>query len=737
MGTTNLITIRCTFVYEIFRGPTGWCSSRYREKDTQKVFNASGENLPNAKNVTYALTGEWKINKKDGRKQFSVLYYEIPKQTEKDGIIAFLQALKCGIGRKLANEVYEEFGENSWRVIDEYPYELTKVKGISTGIVQKLIDKQMSSSQLRNLISICYDANIQLSPTQMRSLINKFGNDTTTAINANPFVMTEVDGIPFDKADAVASALGYPNNFAPRIEAGLVEIFKSAAVRGHVCLPKAAKDKEDGVLELMQKFLGCSADDCKAAISKLWQDGKLKAANGYLFLTEMYDEEQSIADQIFRLSSAPHTVMGDVDKYIKEYEEKNFSLADSQRDAVRMVFRNQVNIITGGPGTGKTTVTKAVLYVHQKIFGTQSEPTLLAPTGKAARRMSEATEYPAQTIHSAVGYKGDGIAVDMSEMIPGNLIIVDEVSMMDQQIAAILLAKITTGAKIVMVGDPDQLPSVGAGNVLADMIRSHVVPTTKLTVIFRQKGENPIVANSHKMNEGKTDLLYTNTFKFIETNSNNETFIEACKLYFKSVKAYGINDVILLNPQRQNTDLSVAVFNKKLQELLHKHKEMLNIEKEGEFTLPINGITFMVGDKIMQLKNTDKARNGDVGFIKDICRYPDPDDPMSWIYYALVEFNEDGNVLEYSIDEMKDVDLAYCTTVHKSQGSEYKTVIEVVSKAHPNMLKRQVVYTAVTRAKVNVALIGEKDALKMAIENGEPEKRYTLLSSRLRARQVS
>lgn len=310
-------------------------------------------------------------------------------------------------------------------------------------------------------------------------------------------------------------------------------------------------------------------------------------------------------------------------------------------------------------------------------------------------------------------------------MLDGNLIIIDEVSMMDQAIASILFERIKSGIRVVLVGDIDQLPSVGCGNVLADLISSGVVPTTRLTVIFRQAGENPIVKNAHAINSGDANLSFSKSFKFVQCSNEQEVFEAACKMYVKCVKAYGDDKVVLLNPQRNNTFVSVDRFNNELQ-------SRINSLVPGKMEIKVGKTVFRERDKVMELKNTEIGpKNGDVGYIKEITRRKDLDDPDIFIYYANIEWNGDENWIEYSQDDLRHVTLAYCTTVHKSQGSEFPSVIEVVSKAHSSMLKRNLIYTGITRAKVNVCLVGELDALQMAVSNNTQEVRHTLLASRL------
>ena len=736
-NAARMESILCSPNYEIYRSQDGWCFIRYTEEGTGRKFNASGENLPSDKKLLVKLSGNWKISRRDGSKVFDVSFFEIPKQTNKENIISYLRSMKCRIGYKKAAQIYETFGEDTWDIIEERPWELTCIDGISDKTVEAVVRAKKNSGQLHDAASMCAEANADIPLYILQKVIDDYGDRTVETIRDNPYILTDYK-ISFEKADAVGLSLGLPKNYQPRLEAGVNCLFSRAAVSGHSCLPKmdvtVQGKKSRGIICQMMQLLNCTEEDSKVTVNRMFRAGKLKYSAGCLFTEESYSEEESIAADIKRLLLAEHCEIGHLDNIIDDYEAENFKLADSQRAAVKMVFRSQVSVITGGPGTGKTTVIKAILYVHQQVFGASSEPVLLAPTGKAARRMAEATEHPAMTVHSAIGYRGDSVPAKEDVAPGGNLIIIDESSMLDQKICACLLSKIKTGAKVVFVGDINQLPSVGAGNVLKDIIESSVIPTTMLSVIFRQQGESPIITNSAKMNAGDTDLVYTSTFCFFDTPSEEETFQKTQEVYLKCIRKYGIANVILLNPQRRNTLLSVGEFNKKLQETLHtsEYSKYLDISDcEDDLSIRIGGMEFRPGDRIMQMKNTEIASNGDIGIIRRIAKYPNPDEPGSWLYNAYIEFNDDGKLYEYNIDMMREIDLAYAMSVHKAQGSEYACVIEVVSSSHPMMLRRQILYTGVTRAKKYVYLVGQIEALNKAILDGTPVFRYTSLKGRL------
>ena len=507
------------------------------------------------------------------------------------------------------------------------------------------------------------------------------------------------------------------------LAAAIRKVLDNAAASGHVCLPK------NELLEQMVRFTGCSRDCCIEAIRAAFRDGRLLGANSCLYSPKRYEQEESISSNLVRLMAAECKPVRNLDRLISDCEIDLYSFAESQKDAIRNVFQNPVSVITGGPGVGKTTVTKGILAVHKDIYGSASKPVLLAPTGKAARRLSEATGYPAQTIHSAVGWKGEEFDYDAQPVpLDGNLIIIDECSMMDQQIAAILFERIETGSRLVLIGDVDQLPSVGCGNVLRDIIDSKVVPTARLTEIFRQAGENPIITNAHKINQGDDSLVFGKQFRFVECLNEQEIFEAACRMYVRCVSAYGDEEVVLLNPQRNNTLVSVDRFNAELQ-------ARINPPAPGKMEIRIGKTVFREGDKVMELKNTEAGpKNGDIGYIREISRRKSPEDPDQFNYYANIEWNGDRTWIEYNQDDMRHVTLAFCTTVHKAQGSEYKYVIEVVSRAHPGLLKKNLIYTGITRSREAVCLIGELESLSRAIKRNrdDEDRRYTLLASRLK-----
>ena len=723
-NNTGYEEIIASFTFKTYESEDrSFCVFRYRNQDTRKEFTAVGSMLPDQKNLVVKLTGKWELNRKTARKQFKVFFAEKSIPTGENEIIAYFVALKCNIGKVKAKAIWSHFGKNTWEVIENTPERLLEVPHISEKILSKFMEAQKNDNVYRDLLKMMSLAGVTLGGDTLHSIADNFGPGAVELLMSNPYApYGKVSGFGFDKAETLAASLGYPMDSENRLIAAIRKIFDDAALRGHVCLPK------EMFLNELIRFTDCSRESCIGAIRTAFKTKKIRGANNYLYSTRRYEQEAAIADNITRLINAALKPVSQIDGFIEKYEKENFKLAECQKSAIINAFQHPVTIITGGPGVGKTTVIKAILMVHQGAYGSSSNPILLAPTGKAARRMSEATGYPAQTIHSAVGWKGDDFEFgDAPVIMDGNLIVCDEVSMMDQQIASILFESIKTGSRLVLVGDVDQLPSVGCGNVLGDLLRSGVVPATKLDVIYRQEEDNSIVKNAYKINNGDVNLDFSRTFRFIECKTEDEVFDAACKMYVKCVKAYGEDNVVLLNPQRYNTQVSVERFNNQLQ-------ACINPPKGNSLEIRIAKTVFREGDKVMELKNTDIGpKNGDIGYIREITRRKSPEDPDVFNYFANIEWTGENTLIEYSQDDMRHVTLAFCTTVHKSQGSEYPYVIEVVSKAHPNLLKRNLLYTGITRAKKACCLIGELDALKMCIQTdtSSEEGRYTLLANRL------
>lgn len=720
------------------------CIIEYRNIETGKYFRALGDNLPDLQGTEVILRGCWKNNARYGE-GFHVNSYEMKLPTSEKGVVEYLNSLRVRIGITRAKKIYARFGEKIWDVLETAPERLTEVPGVTDKIVEKLKQRLEETKIDRELAKLFVGVSDSISARKLSELKRTFGVDVVSIITKSPYKLCQVRGFSFEMVDKLGRKLGIPANDPLRIEAAIIQLLDDAAGQGHTCLPvEELKTKLSRLLSAGQgSNQAVTKEDITTALRNAWKNEIIRTTSNMIYTKARYDQEVSVAKDVVRLLTNNSDGIENIEKFIEEFEKENgITLADNQKVAVRNAFRYKMSIITGGPGTGKTTIINAILFAHQRIYGNMSEPVFMSPTGKAARRMTEATGFPASTIHSAVGYRGEDVDIDDSDdednMLSGNLFIVDEFSMADLFISSVLLRKIPDSARLICVGDPDQLPSVGCGNVLYEMIRSGSIPTTKLDVIFRQKDTSAIVTNAAKIRVGKTDLTINDQFCLIKKSSPDEVFEQAVKRYCECVRKHGIDNVALLCPYRNKGVVQVNRFNLELQKRLNP------IRPEAPAMRGENGVMFHKDDKVIQKRNTEAARNGDTGYIKRIDSTPDPDYPSDNILTAIVEFNGDGIEHSYAQSDLQDLDLAYCTTVHKSQGSEYKVVIIVLSGEHKMLLKRNIVYTGITRAKEYVLIITEREGivdydgscsqespLNKAIINGKADIRYSLLGDRI------
>lgn len=747
MGVNNTepeIAITAKYSWTLYPKPgTSAMNEPYRickyvvvDGDKKEEIVATGNGLCEIKDVIVTMYGSWVQNK--GRTSFQVTSWVMAPPDTKAGITEYLCSLKCGIGKRRADLIYTTFKENVWDIIENQPERLGEA-GLSKSVVKSL-RTALQRNQLHGKIMHQF-RDTRISYTQVDRLVNQFGGETLNIIENHPYQICKVEGFSFRLVDAIALQRGIDPTNIERREAAAIEVLDVASAEGHVCLPRTM------LVQRMVRLLNANLPAgtvteamCDAAITEAAADRLVAISIGFVYTIERFCEEKRIAKELFRLidGGKEPIAVGKIDATIKKYETENgLTLADSQKEAVRVAINNPVCVLTGGPGTGKTTTTKAILYAFDELRG-DLEPELLSPTGKAARRMNESTGYPASTIHSALclGAKGYNsmVAEDAVQTLEGNIVIVDETSMADQYVTCELVRAVKTGAHLVFVGDPNQLPSVGCGNVLYELIRSTVIPTVALSVIFRQAEGNPIVENSLRVKNGNPNLDYSSKSFSIKREQDPETtFTKACDMYMKSVAKYGTDSTVLLCPYRSASTLNVNRFNIYLQ-------SQLNPPKPGKMTMrgktlttgpnTTSTIEFREGDRVMQTKNTPAAKNGDVGYIKRLYMARNPEsDQMEPL--AEVLWNDDTEPTTMTAEEMKNLDLAYCSTVHKSQGSEYPNVIMVMSTAHQRMLRRNLFYTGITRAKENVLIVGDQTAVTAAILDDRTEERYTLLGDRL------
>lgn len=744
------VIVRAKFGFQMFEND-GFrvCRYEYLDKPTnspRKSFVARGKDLPNVKDVTVVLHGNWVKGREEGTYDLAVTCFETELPTEKEGVINYIASLHCGVGRSKAESLYKQYGARTWFILENQPERIQEL-GWSMPLIRKLCDAVQKTHLQSQILQLFNDRAVSFRQADL--LAKTFGSDTMHVLRTNPYAACHVKGFSFAIIDRMAMAQGIDPTNIERRKAAALAALDAAAVVGNTGAPRSLVRKKMMALLNTAGKANVTEKQCDDAL--VWAISSRDVVNvkGFLYSSGRYQEERRIVQDIKRIMEAPgdSADFSKLDDIIADYERENqITLADSQKEAVKCVMENKVSILTGGPGTGKTTTTKAILHCHAALFGSKnSMPILLSPTGKAARRMEESTGYPASTIHSGLKIVMDGGSEGNEEdaqgsgsevlgegsLLQGNLILVDEASMADQFITCELLRNVPSGARIVFIGDPDQLPSVGCGNVLYEFIRSKAIPVVTLSVIFRQANDNPIVANSIAIKQGNTELNYqTANFVHKQRIGAQSIFESTCNMYVQCVRKYGIESTILLCPFRKSTALNVNLFNVKLQEVLNPKREgALTMKGKPLFTGQNTSVPleFRAGDKVMMTRNTKIAMNGDTGYIKSIEKIIDPQDKTRYAVVAKVEFNGDGILHQMDAEEIRDLDLAYCTTVHKSQGSEYKIVIMAVSKLHSLMLKRNLIYTAITRAKENVLLVGEKEAIDAAILDDNIDKRFTLL----------
>lgn len=721
----------CTFEKKIFENSaTGYCvaafktddtsvpaaaRSKYAHKDRKVHFTAVGYGIPATDSIDLELEGKWQTTKY-GVQLVIEHFAEIIPQTI-DGIIGYLSSgLIAGVSDITARKITDKFGINALSVIENEPKRLSEIKGLSDKKIKKIVDSYAQNKSLRSIVSYLSPFGITLNKAVR--IQEMFGDKSMEVLNERPFELCDISGFGFKTVDAIARKIKCKPNDKMRIKAAAKYIMTEVKSEGHVFMEQ--KELRYRCFELLNddlKYVSVTDREIRECIIELIRAKNLINNNGMIYLPHMFNAEVELAKKISERALTEVFQYPNLDSVVDAAQRRlGIVLTDAQSDAVKMCFKNNLSVITGGPGTGKTTVLKVIISVYESLTG-KSDILLAAPTGKAAKRMAESTGMPgARTIHSALGLRSDSSEAESG--IEEGLVIIDEMSMVDLSIAYKLMMNVHSSSRIVFVGDADQLPSVGAGNVFFDILRSECVEVTRLDTVFRQKGTSRIALNAEEIRNNGSKLLYGNDFNFITADTDAEALEILKHCYRQEVDDNGIDNVQILAPFRSRGETSV----KKINDVI---REMVNPFVGEENELFCDGNKLRLNDRVIQLKNVNGINNGDVGFIKSI--YLDEDE----LKHAIIEFT-DGIRADYHERELDIVDLAYATTIHKSQGSEYSTVIIPIMMSHYIMLKRNLIYTAITRAKNKVILIGEKRALMAAIHKNDSTKRNTLLAERIK-----
>ena len=681
------------------------------------------------------VEGKW-INHKIYGSQFEVQSFMPVTPSSLEGIYVYLSSgMIHGIGEKMAKRIVDKFGVDTLDIIQNTPERLTEVEGIGMKKVKQIQESYEENRELRNIIIKLSPYGI--TPNYCLRIYKKYKEKSIEIINKNPYRLAEeVRGIGFKIADEIASKIGIDKYSPDRIMQGILFTLNQSLANGHTYLPKRV------LIEQSVKILGVESSFVEKGIMDLAYAQKvhLENKNGEIlvYLMMYYICENGVCKEIIKLSQ--HEIKDlhiNIDKEIKIVEkEDNINLAKNQIEAVKEAINNGVTIITGGPGTGKTTTINTII----KIFENNDQKVVLcAPTGRAAKRMSETSNKEAKTIHRLLEM---GFATDSDELIffkdeedpiDADVIILDEASMVDIILMYNLLKAVKLGTRLLLVGDSDQLPYVGAGNVLKDIIDSGVIKTVRLNEIFRQARESMIVVNAHKINNGEPLFLNVKNkdFFFLRKNTNEEIINEIIGLVSERLPKFykfdKLKDIQVLASMRKG-DLGVNNLNIELQKYLNPPEKY---KQEEQFAKR----TFRVGDKVMQIRNNytkkweteDKSDsgegiyNGDIGYIFHI----DKDKKTVYVLFDKVK------LASYKYDELDELDHSFCTTIHKSQGSEFPVVVIPIVWAPPMLLSRNLLYTAVTRAKKLVVLVGDVRYLEQMIKNNRINDRYSNLSYKL------
>lgn len=681
------------------------------------------------------IEGKW-VNHKIYGSQFEVQSFIPVTPSSLEGIYVYLSSgMIHGIGEKMAKRIIDKFGVDTLDIIQNTPERLTEVEGIGIKKVKQIRESYEENRELRNVIIKLSPYGI--TPNYCLRIYKKYKEKSIEVINKNPYRLAEdIRGIGFKIADDIASKIGIDKYSPDRIMQGILFTLNQSLANGHTYLPKNI------LIEQSVKILSVEPVFIENGIMDLAYNQKVhlenKSGEILVYLMMYYICENGVCKEIIKLSQ--HEIKDlhiNIDEEIKIVEdEDNIQLANNQILAVKEAISNGVTIITGGPGTGKTTTINTII----KIFENNDQKVVLcAPTGRAAKRMSETSNKEAKTIHRLLEM---GFATDSDELvffkdeedpIDADVIILDEASMVDIILMYNLLKAVKLGSRLLLVGDSDQLPSVGAGNVLKDIIDSNVIKTVRLNEIFRQARESMIVVNAHKINNGEPLFLNVKNkdFFFLRKNTNEDILNEIIGLVNERLpKFYNVDklkDIQVLTSMRKG-DLGVNNLNIELQKYLNPPNKY---KQEEEFAKR----TFRVGDKVMQIRNNytkkweteDKSDsgegiyNGDIGYIFHI----DKDKKTVYVLFDKVK------IASYKYDELDELDHSFCTTIHKSQGSEFPVVVIPIVWAPPMLLSRNLLYTAVTRAKKLVVLVGDVRYLEQMIKNNRINDRYSNLSYKL------
>lgn len=713
---------RITFTSE----ETGYTVAKIKVYGRKDLVTAIGNMVNPTPGEVIKMKGEWGNHPQYGE-QFKIVYCECTTPATVYGIEKYLgSGLIKGIGPIMAKRIVKMFKEDTLNVIENESDQLSRVEGIGTRRIEMIRRAWDEQKEIRTVMLFLQSHGV--SSGYATKIFKQYKNDSIKVVQENPYrLATDIFGIGFVTADKIAEKLGFAKDSDLRAAAGILYVLHELTDEGHVYYPyeplvENCKDILDIDREIIVKAMARVALDKQVVIEDLNRGSEeFLENNKAVYLSGYHVAEKQLASRLKTLVSAPQSIRKiDTEKAIQWVQDKlSIELAEKQIEAIRCAAQNKAMIITGGPGTGKTTIINAIL----KIFSAVKASILLAaPTGRAAKRMSETTGHEARTIHRLLEYnmRKGGFQRNEDNPLDCQLLIIDEASMIDTLLMHHLLKAVPPTATFIMVGDVNQLPSVGAGNVLRDIIDSGIVPVVQLNEIFRQAKESSIIVNAHTINEGRIPNLKStqdkhDDFYFIEQEDpqkNLETIISLVK--DRIPKRFGfdaVNDIQVLTPMHKGT-VGAANLNQELQKALNP----------GDAGVHRAGRLYRVNDKVMQITNNyDKeVYNGDIGRITAI------DEEAREVIVTI-----DDREVAYDYSDLDELVHAYAVSIHKAQGSEYPAVVIPILTQHYVLLQRNLLYTGVTRGRKLVVLVGTRKAIAIAVKNNKTEKRYTLLKDRL------
>ena len=672
---------------------------------------------------TLRCQGSWQQHLVYGR-QFVITSHHLEAPADVMGIRKYLgSGLIKGIGGKYANRIVDKFDTETLIIIDKYPERLAEVEGLGKKRIEQIRSCWEEQKSIRDVMIFLQSHDI--TPAYAQKVFKTYGAQSIKKVQENPYRLArDIRGIGFKKADFIAQKMGVPKDSPGRIDAGIEHILTEAKDEGHSCLPT------EELLKLSHEALEISVELIKQRIPFLQAEGQIESGDmcykgkveNFIWIKMLFLSEVGICRQIIRIKEGTSNLRSiDSEKALTWVQEQlNIQLAKNQQEAVAQALKEKIQIITGGPGTGKSTITKAILSIHEKLT---HKIILAAPTGRAAKRMNEITGKKASTLHSLLEYdfKTGQFKRGIKNPIDCDLIIIDEASMIDTFLMYAILKAIPDHARVIFVGDVNQLPSVGPGNVLQDIIASHCLKIVTLNEIYRQAAGSRIITNAHRINSGifpDISNSCTSDFFFVDVEEPEDVLNNIISLVTVRIPVkYNLdpfNDIQVLAPMRRGV-IGIDNLNQVLQEKLNPSQET---------PLYCAGRKFLPGDKVMQLRNDyDRAVfNGDIGRIKDID-----------VGEQKVIVTIDERDVIYTFSDLDNLVLAYAVSIHKFQGSECPCVVIPVHTTHFKLLHRNLLYTGVTRGKQLVVLVGTKKALFLAVNNDEVKKRYTGLQQALAA----